>query len=332
MQVASIRLLRQLSAARPVLGLCTRRAERHLHWTQKEDPFTIVTDGMVDLAHKIKGNSPISDSMFNSLLLHGRGHARECTFYTLRDRPESHAVMWRYLQPSNTLLALHCREEEVQLLKESLMQSDLIDWQGRLCVFHVPEYLVDTVRDVVREKGGQELTSNKVYTFSGHYVGNPFTYLADNSIRCPAGYRVARLGRAGVRIMRNTTEHDICRTLDDMVHITKHAPSVGLYEDPSVEKETDIDIKKLPFAGDEEVPIAWVTTSFYGAMGTYMTQQRNRNRGLGDLLCRVIGVMQIAQGYLPHGHVDLDNLPSISSVKAINQVRMSHSVYFMFRK
>ncbi|XP_042881075.1 uncharacterized protein LOC122258871 isoform X2 [Penaeus japonicus] len=332
MQVASTRLLRWLSTARPVLGLCTRRAERHLHWTQKEDPFTIVTEGMVDLAHKIKGNSPISDSMFNSLLLHGRGHARECTFYTLRDRPESHAVMWRYLQPSNTLLALHCREEEVQLLRESLMQSHLIDWQGRLCVFHVPEYLVDTVRDVVREKGGQELTSNKCYTYTGDDVGDPFTYLAENPIRCPAGLRVARLGRAGVRIMRNTTEHDICRTLDDMVHIAKHAPSVGIYEDPSVEKETDIDIKKLPFAGDEEVPLAWITTSFYGAMGTRMTQERYRNRGLGELVTKVLVLAQAAQGYIPLGHSDIDNLPSVKSLNRVSTLRMSHYAYFMFRK
>ncbi|XP_047502066.1 uncharacterized protein LOC125047723 [Penaeus chinensis] len=332
-QFAKLRCLQRLfNSTKPAVGLCTRRHRRRLHWGQKEDPFTIVTEGMVDLAHRIKGNSPFAYSVHNSLLLHGRGHARECTFYTLRDHPDSHVVMWRYLQPTNTLLAVHCREEEVPLLKESLMQSHLIDWQGRLCVFHVPKYLVDTVKDVVKDKGGQELTINKCYTYTGVNIGDPHTYLAENPIQCPAGLRVARLGRAGVSIMRNTAEYDICRTLDDMVYITKHAPSVGLYEDPSVEKETTVDIENLPFARDEEVPVAWVTTSFYGALGTWMVKEGYGNHRHGQLVVRVAVLMQAAQGYIPHGHVDIDNNLSKNSLDKICNLNLSGSVYFMFRK
>ncbi|XP_037801227.1 uncharacterized protein LOC119596141 isoform X2 [Penaeus monodon] len=333
LQVAKLRCLQRLfNNTKPVIGLCTRRGQRRLHWGQKEDPFTVVTEGMVDLAHRIKGNSPFANSVHNSLLLHGRGHARECTFYTLRDHPDCHVVMWRYLQPSNTLLAVHCREEEVPLLRESLMQSHLIDWQGRLCVFHVPEYLVDTVKDVVKDKGGQKLTINKCYTYTGDNIGDPYAYLAENPIRCPAGFRVARLGRAGVSIMRNTAEYDICRTLDDMVHITKYAPSLGLYEDPSVEKETAVDIKNLPFARDEEVPVAWVTTSFYGAMGTLMTLEGYRGHGYGELVTRVLTLMEAAEGYVPVGHLDIDNFPSVEALNRISTLRMSHYDYFMFRK
>lgn len=332
-QVSQLRCLQRLyNGARPLVGLCSKPERRRLHWGQKEDPFTVVTEGMVDLARRIKGNSPFAYSVHNSLLLHGRGHARECTFYTLRDHPDSHVVMWRYLQPSNTLLAVHCREEEVPLLKESLMQSQLIDWKGRLCVFHVPEYLVDTVKDVVEDKGGQELTINKCCTYTGDNIGDPHAYLAENPIRCPAGFRVARLGRAGVSLMRNTAEYDICRTLDDMVHITKHAPSVGLYQDPSVEEETCVDIENVPFAGDEEEPVAWVTTSFYGAMGTMMTLEGYRSRGYGELVTRVIALMFAAQGYVPVGHIDVDNFPSVKSANRISTVPMSHYDYFMFRK
>ncbi|XP_063597993.1 uncharacterized protein LOC134774597 [Penaeus indicus] len=332
-QIVKLRCLQRLfNSTKAVVGLCTRRDRRCLHWGQKEDPFTLVTEGMVDLAHRIKGNSPFANSIHNSLLLHGRGRARECTFYTLRYHPDSHVVMWRYLQPRNTLLAVHCREEEVPLLKESLMQSHLIDWQGRLCVFHVPEYLVDTVKDVVKDKEGQELTINKCYTYTGDDIGDPHAYLAKNPIRCPAGIRVARLGRAGVSIMRNTAEYDICRTLDDMVYITKHAPSVGLYEDPSVKKETTVNIENLPFARDEEVPVAWITTSFYGAMGTMMALEGYRSRGYGELVTRILTLMKAAEGYVPVGHLDIDNFPSVNSLNRISTLRMSHYDYFMFRK
>lgn len=132
--------------------------------------------------------------------------------------------------------------------------------------------------------------------------------------------------------MRNTAEYDICRTLDDMVHITKYAPSVGLYEDPSVEKETIVDIENLPFARDEEVPVAWITTSFYGALGTWMTKEGYRNHSHGQLVVYVAAMMQAAQGYIPHGHVDLDNNPSSNSLGKISNSILSESVYFMFRK
>lgn len=117
-----------------------------------------------------------------------------------------------------------------------------------------------------------------------------------------------------------------------MVHITKHAPSVGLYQDPSVEEETCVDIENVPFAGDEEEPVAWVTTSFYGAMGTMMTLEGYQSRGYGELVTRVIALMLAAQGYVPVGHIDVDNFSSVKMVNRIGTVPMSHHDYFMFRK
>lgn len=296
-----------------------------------EEPFATATGDLSALADRIKADFPESVSFYNSLLLHAQGHARAYTFYTLKAAPHSHAVMWCHSErnkesqkTSNTWLALHCRKEEVVLLKEALHQTRLLDWEGRLCIYHVPEYLKNAVQAVAAARASRELEPSRCHTF----VYQP---QLEEPIRCDAGLRVYRLGRKGVRHMLDTSKFDNNKNFEQMLHLVRSAPSAGVYEDPSVESEAVVDAASLPFGPEEEAPVAWITTSFYGGLAILMTEERHRGRGLAKLVTQVAARMLAGQGYVPHAHVETMNIPSVMMFKNLPGWQEMHGVYFMHK-
>ncbi|XP_042886137.1 uncharacterized protein LOC122262237 isoform X2 [Penaeus japonicus] len=299
---------------------------------EKEEPFAIVSEDLADLAGRIKSDFPESISFYNSLLLHARGHARAYTFYTLKAAPHSHVAMWCHSlrdedsqKASDTWLALHCRKEEVVLLKAALKQTHLINWEGRLCVYHVPEYMKSAVQEVARVRAGQELDAVRCCTFA-------YQPRQEEPVRCSAGLQVYRLGRKGVRHMLDTSKFDKQKNFDEMMHLVRNAPSAGVYEDASVESETVVDVAVLPFGPEEETPLAWITTSFYGGLAILMTEERHRGRGLAKLVTQVAARMLVGQGYVPHAHAEAKNVPSVKMFKTLPGWQEIHGVYFMHRE
>ncbi|XP_047470150.1 uncharacterized protein LOC125025886 isoform X2 [Penaeus chinensis] len=295
-----------------------------------KEPFLAATEDLTVLADRIKTDFPESVSFYNSLLLHAHGHARAYSFYTLKAAPHSHVIMWcrsernEESQKTDTWLALHCRKEEVVLLTEALHQTRLLDWEGRLCIYHVPEYLKNAVQAVAAARTGQELDPSPCYTF----VYQP---QLEEPIRSGVGLRVYRLGRKGVRHMLDTSKFDKKKNFDEMLHLVRSAPSAGVYEDPSVESEAVVDAANLPFGPEEETPVAWITTSFYGALAILMTEERHRGRGLAKLVTQVAARMLAGQGYVPHAHVEAMNVPSVMMFKSLPGWQEMHGVYFMHR-
>lgn len=296
-----------------------------------QEPFAAASEGLAALADRIKADFPESVSIYNSLLLHARGHARAYSFYTLKAAPHSHVVMWCHSernedsQTNDSWLGLHCRKEEVDLLKAALQQTRLLDWEGRLCVYHVPEHLKNAVQEVAAARAGQELGASRCYTFAYQ------PQQQEEPIRCSAGLRVYRLGRKGVRHMLDTSKFDKKKNFDEMLHLVRSAPSAGVYEDPSAESEAVVDVPSLPFGPEEQAPVAWITTSFYGGLAILMTEERHRGRGLAKLVTQVAARMLAGQGYVPHAHAEATNVPSVKMFKSLPGWQELHQVYFMHK-
>ncbi|XP_042886131.1 uncharacterized protein LOC122262233 [Penaeus japonicus] len=175
------------------------------------------------------------------------------------------------------------------------------------------------VQEVARVRAGQELDAVRCCTFA-------YQPRQEEPVRCSAGLQVYRLGRKGVRHMLDTSKFDKQKNFDEMMHLVRNAPSAGVYEDASVESETVVDVAVLPFGPEEETPLAWITTSFYGGLAILMTEERHRGRGLAKLVTQVAARMLVAQGYVPHAHAEAKNVPSVKMFKTLPGWQEIHMV------
>ncbi|XP_071525991.1 uncharacterized protein [Panulirus ornatus] len=256
------------------------------------------------LADKIKTNFPYSFTMYNNLLLHGRGHCRSNNFYVLSNAPESHVLMWQRTDRISQI-GVFCQEHEVDLLTKTLRETSLVDWKRPLKVLHVPDYLLGPLQVLAEDLGNSLVTRTyQVFTYSPHLDPEP--------LRCGPGLRLARLGKAGVQRLLETSRDNRNDPLEPMWRFAQNVPSVGLYTDSNQTKDTLVDPDNLPFAGDQEIPISWTTTSTYGDLGLATTDERHRRRGLMSLVIRAASRLQGRQGYIPHAHVGCDNLASFA--------------------
>lgn len=147
--------------------------------------------------------------------------------------------------------------------------------------------------------------------------------------RCRAGLRVFRLGRAGVRRMLDRSKFDKHRPLDATVRLAQSVASAGVYECPDAQSDEVIDPENLPVGGEEDTPLAWIGTIFYGGLAMLMTEEEHRGRGLGSLVTQVAAQMQDAQGYVPHVYVEIENAVSLGMFSKLSGWSMTHKVSWM---
>nr|XP_027239638.1 uncharacterized protein LOC113830606 isoform X2 [Penaeus vannamei] len=287
------------------------------------EPFAVVSEGagLGGLAERIKGDLPVGEPVYNILLFHARGHSCAYTFYTLKDHPDTHVIMWR--SKDDTELGFHCRENEVELLKAALKQSLLFSWQAPFEIAYVPAYLIAAMQEVARHKTGCYLSETKCFVFSYKSPQD------DEPLRCRAGLCVRRLGRAGVRRMLERSKFDQHRPLDATVRLAQGVASAGIYECLDAKFEEVIDPENVPVGADDETPLAWIGTMFYGGLAMLMTEEEHRGRGLGSLLTQVAAKMQAAQGYAPHVYVEIDNAVSSAMFSKLRGWRMTQRVSWM---
>ena len=96
--------------------------------------------------------------------------------------------------------------------------------------------------------------------------------------------------------------------LELMYRMAERLPYIGVYQDSTSTQETTIDPEKLPVAGDEEIPVAWVCLTPLGESGKMMTDERFRRHGFATLLHTTFARLQTALlGFIPHGFVETDN-------------------------
>ena len=82
--------------------------------------------------------------------------------------------------------------------------------------------------------------------------------------------------------------------LELMYRMAERLPYIGVYQDSTSTQETTIDPEKLPVAGDEEIPVAWICSTPLGESGKMMTDERFRRHGFATLLYTTIVKPQAA--------------------------------------
>ncbi|KAK8391794.1 hypothetical protein O3P69_017436 [Scylla paramamosain] len=273
-------------------------------------------------AARVKPHLPHCVTMHNNLVQHGLGLVCHDTFYVLRDRPHSVTVLCRKeIIPHTQHIGIFCLKEEVGNLIETLRSSPVIDWEDarrtHLVIGHLPLYVVEPMVRLMQEKGVKaRLRSCFTFTYDAH--------LDHRTLRVPAGFRVCRLGRAGVRhLLENAKYGGI--PLDLMYRMAEGVPYIGVYQDPTSTQEATVDPENLPVAGDEEIPVAWNCSKPAGDGGMMVIDERFRRHGFGRLLATTLARRQAAlYGFIPHVFVEEDNSVARAMGKNMPGWRMTH--------
>nr|XP_053651158.1 uncharacterized protein LOC128701490 isoform X1 [Cherax quadricarinatus] len=128
--------------------------------------------------------------------------------------------------------------------------------------------------------------------------------------KCGSGFRVCRLGKAGLQhmLLKNTYLKNIPEEL--MWRLTENVPAVGVYLDPSVTKEVFLDIQNLPYAGDNEIPVSWISPTVCGTLGMLGTEKGFRRLGHATLVTRIAARLLASKGCIPNCDVDITNTAS----------------------
>ncbi|XP_069165510.1 uncharacterized protein [Procambarus clarkii] len=286
--------------------------------------FTQVTSRrqLMELADSLMADLPYSATMFNNLLLHARGWLSTTRFYTLPTQPPSNTLLWQNTNVPSSI-AVYCREAEFEQLIVALRETPLLDWQRRLKIYHVPHYLVEPLKMLAQELGSSLVYWEPNYTFT--YRPNMDTELLRNK----PGFRVCKLVKTGLQHLLERSLFNKTQPLESTWRLSQHLPSIGVFLDSSVIKDSPLDLQHLHYSGNEETPVSWMSPTMYGSIGMLGTDDSYRNLGLGRLVIKVMGRLYASQGFIPNAHVSYDNPPSIATFSKIPGWENTHTAAWM---
>ncbi|XP_064088207.1 uncharacterized protein LOC135202643 [Macrobrachium nipponense] len=264
--------------------------------------------------------------MYNTLLLTARGlnASFQYEIYVPRNHQDSHIVIWRSLVEWKNM-SIYCREEEVPLLIKVMKGRHFLDIVKELPVnmFFISNYQVDVVLDTLQEILERRLqkTQDSCYAYETRQ---------ESPLRCPAGMKVQRLGRAGIQKMLESNEYWKNASLDLFCSLAENLPMLGIYLDPDVVEEKVIDLNDISFAVDEATPFGQVGCSPDGAVGLLWIDVNYRKRGLGSLLTELMGRLQMSEGFFPHSIVVYYNDASARMFEKLPGWRKTHCANWIF--
>nr|XP_053651161.1 uncharacterized protein LOC128701491 isoform X2 [Cherax quadricarinatus] len=238
-------------------------------------------------------------------------------FFILDDPSRSHIVMMEMTNlPS--LVFFHCRESEVNNLIQAIKKINQYKKQEDL-IYTVPQYLEEPLQMLIQETK----THIRIVRFHS-FIYQP--HLDTDPLRCGSGFRVCRLGKAGLQhmLLKNTYLKNIPEEL--MWRLMENVPAVGVYLDPSVTKEVFLDIQNLPYAGDNEIPVSWISPTVCGYLGMLGTEKGFRRLGHATLVTRVAARLLASKGCIPNCDVDITNTASKEMFNKMTGWEQTHSV------
>ncbi|CAL4245574.1 unnamed protein product [Meganyctiphanes norvegica] len=188
---------------------------------------------------------------------------------------------------------VHCRESEVDVVMEALGSTYLLDWSRDFIFYYLPDHLLQLIQGLVTERDVQnsviKLSPNNVYVAS----------TMQEDVKCPEDVSICILGEAGVHKMVSTWVFHKNAVADPYLRLARDKLALGVYTTPGTPIKS-VDITNLPRAGDEELPLAWMTVKHWGDLGLMMTHEQHRRRGLGSLLIQATAKLAEHHGYVGH--------------------------------
>lgn len=147
---------------------------------------------------------------------------------------------------------MHSSESEVTYVQRLLNETSLVNWKKDFRFFHLPEYLEKVVEQVhARKAPGALLSKSK---------SDVLTYIQDQKpLRCPKGWRVAKLGRRGIEVVVSEYRYKDTVYENAFKMYLRQVPSVGIYPDPYSLYPREVKVEDLQTAGDEEEPVAYAS-------------------------------------------------------------------------
>lgn len=284
-----------------------------------EQVFTRVTnkEQLLALANVLAGDFPHSVTIYNCLMFHVQDWLSCMNFFILDDPSRSHIVMMQMTNLPSPVF-FHCRESEVNNLIQAIKKINQYKKQEDL-IYTVPQYLEEPLQMLAQETK----THIRIDRFHS-FIYQP--HLDTDPLRCGSGFRVCRLGKAGLQhmLLKNTYLKNIPEEL--MWRLTENVPAVGVYLDPSVTKEVFLDIQNLPYAGDNEIPVSWISPTVCGYLGMLGTEKGFRRLGHATLVTRVAARLLASKGCIPNCDVDITNTASKEMFNKMTGLEQTHSV------
>lgn len=281
---------------------------------------------LLTLATRIKDNFPNSLQMYNTLLLNARGLSDflQYEFYVPKYYPESHIIIWRTLIDRQGM-SLYCTEEEMPLLIKVLKGSQLSSMikDTPVNIVFLLSYQVDPVLETLQGLLQKPLGTIRYFIYA--YVTQQ-----NHVLKCPAGMKVQRLGRAGVQKMLADNKYWKTLPLDLTCRLAENLPALGVYLDPDDADGKVVDPSDLTFAEPEATPIACVCTNPYGSVSMVMTDDKYKRRGLATLLVEILGRLHMVEGYFPHANVLSDNDASAGMFEGLTgweKILLAHRLF-----
>lgn len=139
------------------------------------------------------------------------------------------------------------------------------------------------------------------------------------------------LGKAGLHCLLKRAKYGGLGHLELYNSMAQQVPFVGVYPDSGVTQDTTVDPNSLSVAGDKELPVAWVATTFLGDIGKLITEESYRRRGLGSLILNVTARRQATLlKLIPYSFVEDSNAASLAMFTGLNGWKLTHNVFWLY--
>ncbi len=141
---------------------------------------------------------------------------------------------------------------------------------------------------------------------------------------------MCRLGTAGLRRILETSKNEADMPLAVMSSMAQRVPYLGVYLDADVTQSTEVDVTTLSASKEEEVPVSWCTSGFFGALAKGGTEPEYRRRGFADLLRSTVARVQASHlGFTPHAFVSKGNSVSYSTFLRRAFWQQTHQAFWL---
>ncbi|XP_076047090.1 uncharacterized protein LOC143028613 [Oratosquilla oratoria] len=238
---------------------------------------------------------PLAASVHNVVMMASKGVDTHEVFQPKSEKHRNRVVV--YKEKNQNRFGFHCKPEDADYMKGILLNSKILSLSDAESISHVPEFLIDVVTDVLRERGVKGVEVEALYPM--YYYDRERTMVwRESEVNSGDGY-VRRLSEAGIRkCFDSCPRRRSCDSFQTYRSIAAATPTAGLFKEASQDGE------------EVEGPVCWVTTDC-GALGMLMAKEGSWQAVHSPRVFMTCAKMMAAEGYMPHCYATQSQLESL---------------------